>query len=197
MTIALPALPWLARVKPKLLEFGTDLQPALGGQRQWIARLGARHALEVTMPTLDAATFATWNALRKKSRATGVELVLGWPQPIGPISVGTPVIDGAGQGGTQLALRGLTASAVVPQGGYFTLTSGGRRYLHSVTDAAAANTSGRAVLSIEPMLRVTPSDADSIDFSPTIQGFTDGVGLDWDDQYRRWQTFSFTLSESA
>ncbi|CAA2991076.1 Hypothetical predicted protein, partial [Olea europaea subsp. europaea] len=197
MTIALPALPWLARAKPKLLEFGTDLQPTLGGPRQWIARLGTRHAIEVDMPTLDPTTFAAWNAARKKSRATGVELVLTWPQPLGPINVGAPVIDGAGQAGTQLAVRGLTASVNVPQGGYLTLTSGGRLYLHSVTDAAIANGSGRAILSIEPMLRISPADADAISFTPTIQGFIDGVGLDWDDQFRRWQRFSFTLSESA
>jgi hypothetical protein len=198
MTIALPTIvPFQARMKPRLIEFGTDLQPALGGPRQWIARMGSRHAIDVQMPTLDVATFAKWNAARKKSRATGVELVLNWPQPLGTISVGAPVVNGASQAGTSLAVRALTNSVTVPQGAYFTLTSGGRLYLHSVTDAGAADSTGHATLSIEPMLRVIPADGDSISFTPSIQGFIDGVGLDWEDQFRLWQSFSFSLSEST
>lgn len=199
MTIALPSLPYQARVKPRLIDFGTDLQPALGGPRQFIARLGARFALDVTLPTLDVATFAAWNAARLKSRATGVELTMAFPQPLAPATgFGTPLVNGGGQAGTSLSVRGLTASVAIPQGLFFSIHSGGRFYMHQVTDAQSASTGGVAALSIAPMLRVNPSDGDAINLvSPSLQGFLDGTTADWDDQFRKWQTFSFTLTESA
>jgi hypothetical protein len=120
------------------------------------------------------------------------------PQPLGVYEFGSGVVvNGAGQAGSSLQLGGMLAAVTVPAGLFYTMTSAGRRYLHMVTDPVTSDGTGVAILQIAPMLRVVPTAYDPINYkTPDMQGFLDGQ-TEWDDQYRRWQSFSFSLVESA
>lgn len=72
---------------------------------------------------------------------------------------GTPLVNGASQTGSTLAVDGLTPSVIAFRAGdFFSLGSGASTRLYRVIANATANGSGQASLSIVPPLRSSPAD---------------------------------------
>jgi hypothetical protein len=67
--VELPDLPRQSKLKPKILRFGSDLTPSLGGPTQRLTRLGARFAVEITLPSVKEGCARTWLAARQKAKA--------------------------------------------------------------------------------------------------------------------------------
>lgn len=198
MSIALPAVPSTATIKSRLVTFNALLTPTLGGPSQRVGRLGARYAVDVDIPTLDAAQARSWVARRLKSETELLTLTLAWPQPPFTQALGAPVVDGAGQTGSRLAVRGLTAGVAIPEGVFFSFAAGGRNYLHCVTTAGAADGTGRATLAIGPLLRASPADGAALQTAaPLVEGFLDGTTVDWTVDTLTWAGVSFTLTENG
>jgi hypothetical protein len=196
MAIALPDLPWLATVKPQLIDFAADMTPALGGPTQRISRLGSRFAVAVSLPRLDQTQARAWIGARLKARTLGQTLIMAWPKPAPPGSLGSPEVDGGGQAGATLNAKGLTVGATVLAGSFFSFTVSGRNYLHCVTDDVVADGSGLAALSIAPLLRAPPANNAALEFvAPQIEGFVSGTTEDWDLDVLETFGTSFTLSE--
>lgn len=73
--------------------------------------------------------------------------------------IGVPVVDGAGQTGSTLAVRGLLASfPALAAGDFFSLGTGLDTRFYRVTADASADATGRATLSIAPPLRSSPAN---------------------------------------
>lgn len=83
-----------------------------------------------------------------------------WKSPVGSWA-GAPVVDGAGQSGQTVAMRGFSAGASVRAGDYFQLGSGSGARLHAVTIDATADGAGELQMEIWPRLRLSPSDGDA------------------------------------
>lgn len=198
MSVSLPNLPDLVQVSARLVDFQSVLTPILGGPVQTIQRLGARFAVDVTLPPLEPADAAKFLAARMKARAENDTLTLAWPQAeIWSVIGGSPVVNGAGQAGARLNISGLTANQVVPAGRFFSFQAGGRHYLHMTTLQVTANGAGQVQLHVAPLLRVSPPAGAALNFSaPIVEGLLTGT-LEWSLERLRWTSTAFTLSENA
>ena len=198
MSVSLPNLPDLVQVSARLVDFQSVLTPILGGPVQTLQRLGARFAVDVTLPPLEPADAAKFLAARMKARAENDTLTLAWPQAeIWSVIGGSPVVNGAGQAGARLNISGLTANQVVPAGRFFSFQAGGRHYLHMTTLQVTANGAGQVQLHVAPLLRVSPPAGAPLNFSaPIVEGLLTGT-LEWSLERLRWTSTAFTLSENA
>lgn len=77
---------------------------------------------------------------------------------------GTPVVDGAGQTGNELDIKGLTPNVnnIIRQGDYINLGTAGNTKLHKILDNANSDSSGETTVTIWPSLRISPGDGDTV-----------------------------------
>ena len=192
MTIQLPVLPLTAQLKARVVQFGADLTPPLGGPTLRVRRLGSRYALDVGLPDMDDCGDA-WIAACLAADAENDTLSLVWPRTAARDALPAPAVAADGQAGSTLSVSPLAAP--LPILSFFSFTANGRSYLHSTT---AANAAGATVLSIAPMLRASPPSGQPLNFqTPTIEGYATGNATEWAQQLMRWKTLSFTLQENA
>jgi len=158
--VPIPEFTGYARAKPRFMNFGLTQTPqgGLGAVGTRLDRLGSRWALDVSLPIMPEGT---------ELRALLVALVeassLGasYSWPLSGLIVGTPgtpLVNGANQSGESLILDGMTPAYVVQKGQFFSIFTGGRRYLHMVRAAATVSGAGAVTLSIAPMMRVRPAN---------------------------------------
>jgi hypothetical protein len=195
MAITLPDTPSWASANPTLLDFGAVLEPGLGGPSQYVGRLGDRYEVAVQMPTMEAEVARVF--ISRLTQAKKSSLLMPFPQAGVTVGAeGAPRVNGAGQAGTVLAIDGLPAAKAVKEGWFFSILTGGRRYVHQVAADAVADGGGAIVLNIEPMLRVSPSDNAVVELAvPMIEGFVQGDGLPWSIDVAAHVGLSFTVRE--
>lgn len=197
--IELPALPAPNGVNAFLIDFGLTLRPATGGAVQRVGRAGSRFRVELTFPPMrgsDAKLFISRLIRAKREGGLRVDFpLLDVPQG----SPGAPVVNGAGQSGTSLALRGLTPGYVFQEGYWLSLIdASGQPYLHNVTTGGTANGSGLVTLSVEPPLRYPFADgATALVAQPVVEGFIDGNEWGWSIDVARLYGLSVTIEEAA
>lgn len=195
--VTLPAIRAVKTDKIHFIDFGGQLKPFMGGPVQTIMRLGSRFALEVELPTMRTEPDGRlWGARLVRAKIFGA--LMGFRQDGLAIGLpGAPVVDGAGQTGFALHLRGFRGSYAVREGQAFSLVHAGRRYLHFAAAPGIADGSGALTLSIYPMLRISPTDGDLCEFSaPMIQGSLSGNEVAWTRMTAPFCNFgSITISE--
>ena len=190
MAITLPPVPRLAAVSPRLITFGADLTPPLGGPTQRIRRLGSRFAVDVQLPALDRECGMRWVAALIRAEAEGQTLRLAFPKVLA--NAVTPSVGSSNQQGTALGVSAL--SAAVLAGSFFSFEAAGRAFLHMVTANAAADATA---LNIAPLLRASPAAGTALNFAePVIEGFVDPGPIGWEQQLKRFASLKFTLTEN-
>lgn len=197
MSIALPADPAPTSAEPAYLDWGGQLRPIFGGAVQKLNRLGDRFALNVVMPVMESADDGrVWVANLVLAQRQGA--IMEWPQHSLDVGQpGAPVVDGAGQSGSTLALRGFAPDYAVRIGQFFSLIEGGRRYLHMAAADMLADADGRMALPIAPMLRVRPANGAICEFvQPMIEGFLDGDRRSWSIDTAMFVGLSFSIGEA-
>ena len=195
MTIALPSTRPVAAV-PVFKNFGRMTQPTAGGQNQYIARMGSRFAVQVTLPPLNYDDARQWLAARMKAVTDGDTVSYGWPQPI-QSTLGTPLVNGGSQLGSSLICDGFTNGVAIPQLAFFSHVISSHTYLHTVTSSGSADGSGNATLTIAPMMRASPADNTALNFTnPTIEGFMDVGDVEWSLDVLMMASVSFTIMEN-
>lgn len=196
MSIALPTTFAAEDLSPYLVDFGGDLVPILGGVTQRIDRLGSRWAVEVTLPPMDPDEARLW--VSRLVQAKAADGYMPWPQPTEVGDEGVPRVNGAGQAGTVLAIDGLPPGKALKEGWFFSVITGGRRYLYMIAADVVANASGGAVLTVEPMLRTRPADNAVIELAePMIEGAIQGDRVGWKIHQLIDYGVSFVLAERA
>lgn len=183
-------------VSPELMDFGITLRPSTGAAVQRVNRKGSRFKLTVNLPPMppEKARIVVARLLAAKNEGLRVPYPLLDPQG----SPGAPVVDGAGQTGTTLAVRGLTAGYAVKEGFWLSIVdASGQHYLHTATDAVRAAADGTATFSIAPMLRTPFADGATVNLAvPMVEGFVDG-NWGWDIPVNRLTAVQFPLEEAA
>lgn len=171
MTITLQALPRGTEYLPVLVAAGTTQTPAWGGPSIPIERTGDRWAWDVAAPNVDGPCGAALSADLTRGRLTPV--VMSVTEPGLPIrDYGAPLVDGAGQQGTTLALKGLPPGVVIAKGKWLSIVqAGGQRFLYQVAAEATADGDGEAGVPILPMIRRSPPNNAVVELAaPKVEG---------------------------
>lgn len=135
--VALPTSPGPVEAKPRFLDWGGELVPALGGPVQRLSRLGSRHAVEFVLPPMTMASAMAWTQRLKRGKNDRVLI----PYPLmgfAPGSSGTPTIRTAASGGTTIDIRGVSRSHTLSEGQSLSIVVGGKRYVYSCDNAETA-----------------------------------------------------------
>lgn len=195
--ILLPSTPALKTDSPAMLDWGGALTPPNGGPVQTLMRLGTRHSLDFTLPPMPTEPLGRlWASKLRQAKLYGALLAFGQDG----FNVGAPgaiVVDGAGQSGTTLNVRGGTPRYAIREGQAFSVVTSGRRYLHFAAAGVILGADGKAAVPLFPMLRVFPADGDACEVArPMIQGSLSGNQVKWTRQTAPWSDFgTITISE--
>ena len=186
MTVTFPVVPRGTVITPRLIRVGGDLISTLGGPTQRITRIGSRYAVDVELPSLDAACAARWLSCPLRAEAQGDTLGLIMPQMIDTEHM-VPNLGTGAAGSSQITFTATTPSA----GMWFSFSAHGRHYLHQITGADG----GSKTASVAPLLRA-PMANSAMEFrAPVLEGFTDDTA--WSLEYFRFVGHKFTITESA
>ena len=121
----------------------------------------------VSMPALTPAQAPAWIAFLMACRGQANVFQLGDPLAVKPqgSGLGTPLVDGAGQTGYSIALKGWTpnAAGVLLAGDWIQI---GYRAYRTIA-AASADGTGKLSLEIWPQLRESPNDGDAVNLNNT------------------------------
>ena len=121
----------------------------------------------VSMPALTHPQAQEWIAFLMALRGRAKVFQLGDPLAVAPrgSALGVPLVDGAGQTGYALALKGWTpnAAGVLLPGDWIQI---GYRAYRTIT-AANADGTGKLSLEIWPQLRESPNDGDAVNLNNT------------------------------
>lgn len=83
-------------------------------------------------------------------------------RPRGTVNLTGVTVNGGGQTGRSLAVAGMGASKTLLAGDWLQLGGGTSTRIHRVVEDVTANGSGQATLTIEPALRYSPADGDTV-----------------------------------
>ncbi|WP_294189080.1 hypothetical protein [uncultured Sphingomonas sp.] len=198
MSVALPTFPAPTEpTTPRYVEWGGTLRPVFGGAVQKLLRLGDRFAIDVTMPPMEIAIGMLWVSRLIAAQREGA--LLKWPTPgFNPGDPGNPMVNGAGQSGSQILLRGFKPGYAVREGlSFFSIIHGGRRYLHQALADRVADASGVVLLPIAPMLRIQPANGAVCEFAtPMIEGFPEKSGQEWSPTLAAHVGLAFSIMEN-
>jgi len=191
-------IPWVRvadlTVRPRL--FSGNQEGVLGGEDLPVSRLGDRLAVDVVTTQLrqDAESRQLIASLME---ATTADARIRLRLPNAPkLILGNGLVDGAGQSGSRLRVRGLIPNAVLHWGAFFSVLHAGIHRAHMISAQVLVDASGRAEVPIWPMLRFVSTDADVCHFEDAIiegqlVGFDKGAGF----ERNRTKPLSFTIQE--
>lgn len=180
MTIViLPARPGPVEVQWQYLDFGGNLSGGSGAADQRVNKLGNRWACNVVLPPMEEEDARYWVAALTRGMRLGVrwklrqiDLNIGAP--------GSPLVDGDGQAGDALAIRGMTPRYALKVGQWFNHVQGEKHLLYKISGPGNADGAGEVIAQIEPPLRVEPEDGDVLLFgAPVIEGQLVGNVVSW------------------
>lgn len=158
-------------IRPRL--FSGNQEGVLGGPDLPIPRMGDRFAVDVTTTQLRQDAEARLLIATLTEATTGdARIMLPQFDLARRSQVGvSAVVDGGGQLGSFLKLRGVQPGAAIVRGQYLTLVHADVGFVYMATAEVLANAAGRVTLPIWPMLRKATIDASpcAVD-APFIEG---------------------------
>tara|TARA_R110000868_G_scaffold100109_1_gene275270 strand:+ start:18762 stop:19355 length:594 start_codon:yes stop_codon:yes gene_type:complete len=164
---------------PSLVEFGGIIRPATGAEVLNLRRNGNRFRVDMTLApqTAEARRVAIARLLAAKTEGLRIAYPL---QRVNQSGAGTLVVNGGGQGGNAIALRGGTPGFQIREGWWLSIQrSDGRHYLHNVRGDTTIAGGGTVLLPISPNLRYPFADGATINLvMPMIEGLVDGI-ISW------------------
>lgn len=196
--ITLPASPSPAAADAALVDFGVFLTPPLGGPVQRVDRMGNRFRLSVSMPPMDnKADGRVWVSRLIRGKAEGARMQFPLLGSVSEIA-GSPLVNGSGQSGRILNIRGAAVGDVFREGQFFSILTGGRHHLVSVDADTVVGGGGTAALPISPMIRVAHLDGDIIyTTQPMFEGFILGEEQAWSMSVEHHIGINFAIVEAA
>lgn len=169
MSLTLPTWPGPANATPRLITSRSEMNPAYGGPDQRLNRAGSRYAWDIELPPQTYENAQDWSDIDTEDQTC----ILLIPQP--GLDTGAPglsVVDGAGQTGTTLALRGLTANYLIRRNQWLSILTGGQWYSYRAASAVIVAADGTVDVPLRTMIRKAHADADRVDLAePKVEGF--------------------------
>lgn len=191
--LSLPPLP-VSQYSVDYLSNALDLEAALGGKTLRVPQIGDKFGLTI-------ATHAV-----RYDQAVGVSADLNGglsqkirahvPQGFSTGAPGAPKVNGAGQLGMTLALKGVTPGYVFRKGQFISFITGGVSYLHQLTATVTA-TAATVAIPIQPPLRTSPANDDVVAVAnPVIEGYVTGNSNAWQVGVIKTAGVSFRIEEA-
>lgn len=172
MAILIDYLPKTAEYDFKDISKAQNISPTLGsGPESVLQRPGDKSGMEITIPALST---------KKCGPALVVDLLEGKyqgvvipiPEPKMPVlDYGNVLVDGAGQGGKTLKVKGLTVGITIPKGKWLSVIISGQRFSYLTRATVVVAPGGLASLPIRPMIRVSPPNDSVVELTkPMMEG---------------------------
>lgn len=182
------------QIRPRL--FSGNQEGVLGGADLQVPRMGDRFVLDVSTSQLrqDAESRQLIAALME---ATTADARIALRLPNAPTLIrGNGVVNGAGQTGSLLLVRGMIPDAALQWGAFFSIVHAGIHHVHMIRAQTVVDPSGRAAVPIWPMLRFISIDDEACHFEdPMIEGqllgFDKGAGF----ERNRTKPLAFSIQE--
>lgn len=191
---------------PALIDKGLVLAGQPGARDLRIDRPGNKYRIEVTWAPMRADLAAELISDLIAGQSEGVRVrfpLMGRSQS----PCGAPVVDGSGQAGKSLAIRGLTPHYAFRKGFWLTLIDDVTaddalgddvRYFHNCRSTLAANADGEATIVLAEALRTPFADGATILLArPTIEGLPEGNERSWSLPVDRLVQLSVPIREIA
>lgn len=192
--IELPSAPAPNGMETSLIDYGL-IQRGAASIR--VDRPGSRFGVSFTFPPMLPAAARVFVARLLRAKREGLKIAL--PLLVEQGTPGLPVVDGAGQTGSALAVRGMVPGYQPLSGFWLTIIDAdGSAYLHAVAADAQADVAGKAVLQIEPPLRAPFPDGAQIEMAaPFVTGFVQGDRWSFELPLHRLVAVNFEMEEFA
>lgn len=134
------------------------------GSQQVQLNQGQIWGFSVEYPPMNDAQARAWSGVLAQLNGRYGTFLFGdpkWKSPLGSWA-GAPVVDGPGQAGQTLAMRGFDVGATGKAGDYFQHGADADARLYKVTQDFTADGAGEAQVEIWPRLRISPQDGDAL-----------------------------------
>lgn len=184
--------------KPKLLDYGSIVKPALGGPAQKLNRLGTRFGFDFeSIPYETEGAGRRLIALLQQAKLQGAMII--YPQLDFNIGApGTTLANGAHSAGTTLNIKGATPHYTVRAGQALNVVKSGRRYLYFSASQETLNGTGQGTITLTTPMRTVLAGDEVIDFKkPRIEGFIEGEEWEWAIEAERLTPIKFYIEERA
>lgn len=186
--------PRFISAEPTIVSSSIDQRSATGSNRQKGMRKGSHYAYEFALEPMDHAEALLWLDLRNEADT----VVLSIPQT--GLEIGTPgttLVNGSGQAGANLSIKGFTPGYVVRKGQAFNhLGSDGVRRIYVAASAVTASEAGTATVPLETMLNWPPGNNDVVSFSDVrMEGFASVERGSFLQDGNGWHHIRFTVEE--
>ncbi|MBZ9649994.1 hypothetical protein K9B33_20885 [Sphingobium sp. 3R8] len=196
--IILPTSPGTIDAIPRVLDFGAVLEPGSGARTQRLNRMGNRYGVAFQLPPLkNKDEGRVWVNRLVRGQQEGARI----RYPLLDFNPGTPgafVVNGSGQAGKLLNVRGGTPGYQFKEGQPFNVIVGGEYFLDFIAADVTANGSGNATITLSQMLRVEPTDGAALAIAePMIEGWVMGEAVSWRIAVERTIGISFEIHEAA
>lgn len=166
-----------------------------GGSLTPLRRTGDHWAVEIAPGVL--GTLCGRRLLADIVRGVGERIRVPIPQPgLDTGAPGSPVVDGAGQAGSTLALKNVTPHYAFQKGQFVTVETAEGASAHLIDTDAVADAAGGVTISFWPMMWLEPADGDSVEVSdPYLEGLIVDEGGQSSGSFAAVTTDSFTIEE--
>lgn len=195
--IALPDGVGPGDASPALMDFGFLQRTGSGGETTRINRMGSRYRVGFTFGPYHSAVGNLMVARLLAAKSEGIRL----PYPLleSQGAPGAPLVDGAGQSGSTLLLKGLTPGYVCREGYWLSIVDeNGRHYLHNVRTGGRASGAGALSAGITPMLRWPYLNNAVVHLAkPMIEGWVEGDEWAWRLSVDQVIPIEFSVEEAA
>ncbi len=179
--------------------FSGEQEGALGGPDLPLPRMGDRWSASVRTAQfrLDAAGRDFLSALTLATTGDA-RMVIQQPHVPQLASGSAPAIEGSGQAGSAVTVRGIPAGTVLERGRYFSVLHLGIHHVHMIAEATVVG-SAPVRLAIWPMLRFLTLDGERVYFDvPMIEGRLAGFDARGGQFVRnRIEAFEFQIVERS
>ncbi len=178
----------------RLLDNGVIQKTAFGGAANRVHRQGTHYKISVSAGPFYQDDARGWVADLIAAKMGGARM--DYPLENAQPPSGAPVVDGAGQAGTTLVLRGVDNAFECKKGFWLSIEDAtGRHYLHNIRSEATV-TGGSLTVQISPELRAPFLDGATVNLTtPKIEGLIDGDEWSWDLTGAQVTPIRFTIEE--
>lgn len=167
--LVLPTDPRPSKMTPRPISSRNEQRPASQGPVNRYMRPGTRWAWDNIMPPMSYVESLEWDDLLSESDTVIMDIL----QPgLDTGTPGSPVVDGGGQVGRTLNLKGLTAGYLFRKGQWISFPVQGQLFAYKVRTAITVGSDGKVALPLLTLLRLPPANNAIVDVAqPRAEGF--------------------------